>query len=270
MAVAVQSGTKINLGKPGEFRVSSTASAGTALTTTASYTQLLDGTERVFITPRNFSTAVLIKVNFNPYLVVLKTLDGMTTIPTDYTSAAQDNSTSTDIDLSSLSTRSAGDFLLVGAHEKFRGCYMDVDSTNSTESVTLTVSYWNGQSWVDTANTDGWSATAFDQDGLTYWTVPDAWRKATIKTLYEFCPHFEYTYTDLYWTRWEIDTDVDSSVTLNSMLAANRSATYGELVEGQCISANIYKGVGGIGCIEALTNDGTANLVVNCFGGQLT
>ena len=268
--MAVASSTKLNIGKPGEFRVSSTASAGTSLTTTAAYTQLLTGTERVLITPRNFSTAVIVKVAFNPYLVVLKTLDGMATVPVDYSEYAQDNSTSTDIDLSSLSTLAAGDFLLVGAHEKFRGVYMDVDSTNSTESVTLTVSYWNGQDWVDTANTDGWSATAFDQDGLTYWTVPDAWRKATIKALYEFAPHFEHTFTDLYWTRWEIDTDVDSSVTLNSMVAANRLATYGELVEGQTLSANIYKGVGGIGCIEALTNAGTANLIVNCYGGQLT
>lgn len=269
--MAIASSTKLTLGKPGEFRVSSTASAGSALTTTASYVQLLDNTERVLLTPRNLSTAVIVKVNFNPYLVVLKTIDAMATAPTDYTEYAQDNSTSTDVTISSLSTRANGDFLLIGAHEKFRGCYMDIDSTNSTASVTLTVSYWNGIEWVDTANTDGWSATAFDQDGLTYWTVPDAWRKESIENIYEHCPEFEYTYERLYWTRWEVDKAIDSSVTMNSMVAANRLATYGELVEGQTLSANVYKGVGGIGCIEALTNAGTANLIVNCFSsGTLT
>jgi len=263
------SSTKINLGKPGEFRTSS-ASKGQACTTTASYSQLLPKTERIFLTARNFSTAAIVKVAINPYLCILKTIDGMASMPLDYSSAAQDASTSTEVILSGLNTVANGDFLLVGAHLPFRGCYMDVNATNSTGSVTLTVSYWNGNIWVDTANTDGWSATAFDQDGLTYWTVPTAWTPSSIEEMYPDCPEVPdipnlSLKTKLYWTRWEVDTAIDSSVTLYSMVAANRSTTYAELVEDQMVSANVYNGIGGVGCIEALTDAGTANLIVNCF-----
>jgi hypothetical protein len=264
--MAVASSTKLSLGKGGEMRVSVTA--GTSLTTTASYTQLQPNTQRVFVTPRNFAdSAAIIKVAFNPYLCVLKTLDTMATEPIDYSSEAQDNSTDTSVDISSLNTVANGDFLLIGAHVPFRGVDCDVDSDNSTASVTLTVSYWKGGSWVDTENTDGWSATAFDQDGLTYWTVPANWYASTIRDMYPNCPLFKYTNERLYWTRWEVDTAIDSSVTLDAMLAANRSTTYGEIIEGQMISKNVFHGVGGCGCIEALTDTGTANLVVNCFTG---
>lgn len=264
---------EILAGPLGELRAASTADGGTALTTTAGFIYLPLYSNHIFITPRNFSAAVVAKFLLNPWLVVLKTTDGMATATnlTDYSENAQDGSASTDVTLSSLDTLANGDFLLVGAPIQYRGVYVDVDSTNSTAAV-LTVSYWNGV-WTDTGDTDGTitSSTTFAKDGLVYWAVPASWRAETLKNIYPNCPdktisaNGDYVVNDLrlYWTRWEVDTAIDSSVTLDAMWAANRSTAYAELLSGQCFEEKIKHGIGGIGCVEALTNAGTANLIVN-------
>jgi len=253
-------------GQLGELRAASTASGGTALTTTATYIQLPLKTSHLFITPRNFSTAVVAKVALNPWLVVLKTTDNMITTPTDYSEAAQDGSTDTDVDVSALGALTDGDFLLIGSHLPFRGVYIDVDGTNAAGTATLNVHYWNG-AWTDASDTDGtFSTMVFAQDGLVYWTVPTTWKPETIATLYPTMTTKTY-YSDklLYWTRWSVSVALaDTAITFNSMVAANRSTSYSEWLEGQPLEQRIKHGeIGGIGCIEALTNAGTANLIVN-------
>src|SRR5688572_15941194 len=131
-------------GPLGEIRRAS-ALTGTAMSTTAALTLLPKGTAHVYLTPRNFSTAVVVGVAVNPYLIVLKTDDLLVTAPDDYSDAAQDGSTTTDIVLSSLDTAANGDFLYVGSHIPFRGVTVDVDAANGTASV-LTVKYWDGNS----------------------------------------------------------------------------------------------------------------------------
>jgi len=265
--MAVQSSTKLNLGKVEEIRGAGTA-GGTSLTTTAAFIQFPPRTNRISITPRNFTTAVVARLLLNPWLTVLKTVDNMAGSPTDYSANAQDNDTATDVDVSSLSTRANGDFLLVGSHVPFRGVYFDVDGTNTTASCTGSVYYWNN-AWVDTSATMSGvtTATLFDKDGIVTWTVPTAWKATTLNQIYTntvFASNAYYSNVSMYWTRWETDTAItDTSVTFNSMSAANRSTTYAELVEGQAISADIPYGFGGTGSIEALTDAGTANLVVN-------
>jgi len=271
MAVAVQSGTKITLGKGGDFRT--ITAKGVAVTGTAGYSPLLALAQagdkinaRIMATPRNFATAVVVKVGFNPWLTVLKTTDAMATLPTDYSIEAQDGLATTDVDLSSLDTVANGDWLLVGSHQPFRGVWCDVDGTN-TSTVTLSIHYWRG-SWIDSGATlSGVTATkVLDQDGLVYWTVPASWQKATFRKLYPNITATAY-YSDvpLYWTRWSGSAALDSTTTLDGMVAANRSTAYGELVEGQMISKDDIIGFGGLGCIEAATDTETANLVVNIF-----
>jgi len=265
--MAVESSTRINLGKVGEFRIAS-ASKGTALTDTASFTQFPLKTNRLTITPTVFTTAVVVRLLLNPWLTVLKTTDDMSTPPTDYSLEAQDNDTGTDVDLSVLNTRANGDFLLVGSHAPFRGIYFDVDGTNAAGTAQVTVYYWNGGHWVDTsATTTGIRTTAaWDKDGIVTWTVPTAWRPATALHLYPSSKieRLYYANVPLYWTRWEVDAAItDTAVTLNSMSAANRSSSYAELVSGQMVSVDIEHGFGGTACIEALTDAGTAYLVVN-------
>jgi len=179
--------TEIYAGGVGEVRALSTAGGGTALTTTATYIPLIKGSHHLYITPRNFATGVVAKVSLNPYLVILKTANRMGTI-TDYSVEAQDGLDATDVTLSSLSTLANGDWLLVGAHLPFRGVYCDVDSTNSTGTTTLAVHYWQDttvDAWADITATDGTkNATALDQDGLVYWTVPTDWKTVRLNEIY--------------------------------------------------------------------------------------
>ena len=257
--------TEIIAGGVGELRAASTAAGGTALTTTAGYIQLPKGTYHIYLTPRNFATAVVAKVAINPWLVILETNDAMATAPTDWSESAQDADAATDIDVSSFGTLANGDFLLIGSHLPFRGVYIDVDSTNSAGTASTSVYYWNGSAWADTTETDGtFSTMTFAQDGLVYWTVPTDWRATTLKTLYTSTPTSVYTGLNYYWTRWEVSAALtDASVTFNSMVAANRSITYAELLSGQCFEERVGRGLGGAGCVEALTDAGTANLIVN-------
>lgn len=259
--------TEVISGQVGELRAASTASGGTALTTTATYIQLPRKSHHIFITPRNFSaSAVVAKVLLNPWLMVLKTTDGLVLEPTDYSNAAQDADTSTDVDVSSLDTLANGDFLLVGSHLPFRGVYVDVDGTNGAGTAALTVSYWNGGTWIDASATDGtFSTRTFAQDGLVDWTVPTAWRMGRLSEMYpNLTVKTYYTDVPLYWTRWEVSAAItDTSVTFDSMVAANRSTSYSEWLSGQCFEERIKHGeIGGIGCVEALCGD-TANLIVN-------
>lgn len=267
-------------GALGETRVSSTTSGGTALTTTAGFIQLpaQPSMERVAqighltITPRKWAGASVVRLLINPWLVVLKTTDGMTTYPTDYSRIAQDNSTSTLVDISTLNLVSSGDWLLVGSHIPFRGAYCNVFGTNTTASVVLSVKYWTG-SWTDISATVSGvtTSTAFDKAGLVYWTVPAAWKPASLGDLYPRTPApadhevtVDYRTLPLYWTRWEIDTAItDTSVTMYYMCAANRSVLYDELARGQAGTEKIKHGLGGVGCIEALTDLGTASLIVS-------
>ena len=266
--MAVASSTKISLGKGGEFRAVSTAGTGTAPAATATFVQFPYQTEKVTVTARNLSTAVSVFVAFNPWLTVLMTTDNMESV-IDYSKAAQDNSTDTDIDLSSMDTRANGTILLVGADIQYRGVYFDVDATNDADTSTVSASYWNGSIWVDTgANVTGIRTTrVWDKDGIVTWTVPTAWKPASIEKLYPLFTTKTYFYEPaLYWTRWELNAAItDSSVTLNSMSAANRSTNYGEILDGQMVSKNIHHGFGGTGCVEVLGNAGTSNIHINAY-----
>ncbi len=257
--------TEILAGALGELRAASTASGGTALTTTAGYIYLPLYARHLLITPRNFATAVVAKFALNPWLTVLRTNDNLLTPPTDYSENAQDGNSTNVVTLSDLSTLALGDFLLVGSHLPFRGVYCDVELTNSGSNSALTVHYWNG-GWTSAGATDGTTAGSktFAADGLVYWTVPTDWAATSLRAIYPSFPaKTYYSEAELFWTRWSVDVVLDESVTLNNMAAANRSTAYPEFVLGQSFEETIKHGFGGIGCIEALVNAGTGNLIVN-------
>lgn len=258
--------TETIAGALGEVRAASTAGGGTALTTTAQFIQLPGGTNFVRLMGRNYSTAVVIKFLFNPWLVVLKTTDNMMGQPTDYSSAAQDGDATTDVDVGALDTLANGDFLLIGAHIPFRGVSIDVDAANTLGTATTTVTYWDGTTWTTTSATDNTNSTmTFAVDGTVTWTVPTAWQAARLIDLYPHHPIAYYSSPSLYWTRWAVSaTLADTTITFNSMLAMNRSTAYAELTSGDAWPQRISHGrIGGIGAIESLTDAGTANLVVN-------
>lgn len=250
----------------GEVRAASTAGGGTALTTTAARIVLPIGTRWVSLTPRNFNVAVVAKFNFNPWLSVFKTTDGLATDAniTNYSVNAQDGSTSTDVTLSSLATMANGGALYVGAAVPFSGVAIDVDAANGTTSV-LTVEYWNGSAWVSASATDGTASggATMAQDGSVTWSVPSAWAFGTLNEIAGKNLFSELMRENLFWTRWTVSAALDSSTTLNSMVAINRDTTYAEIVPGQVFEESCTVGPGGISSVTALTDAGTGNLIVN-------
>lgn len=244
-------------------------STGVALSTTAAYIPIPKGTNHLFATGRNYSTAVVARVGLCPWLAVFKTQDGGATAPTEYSTEAQDGSTATSITLSSQGTAAQGDFLYVGAHMPFRGVTIDVDGANGNAS-TLTVKYWNGTAWADISATDNTSAAtaSLGQDGTVTWTVPTAWTPTSLRTAGDLADSFGGTGFKYYWTRWEWSAALDAAVTLDHMIALPPSVSYYELVTGQQFATRVQFGPDGFSAIEALTDAGTANLVVGYGSGS--
>ena len=249
------------------------ASKGVACTTTAAFTPFHQGTEHIHIVPRNLSTAVVVKYAFCPYLIILKadSADGLGGHLEDNTQVAQDGSTATSVTLSSLA---AGRALYVGSAIPFRGAHVDVDGANSTGSTVITVSYWNGSAWVDTSDTDGTisGGISLAQDGAITWTVPSEWQLATLNQLAAGAGETldssgqKWSYVNMYWTKWTWSHAMDSAVTLDHILGINESTAYAELTDSTAYEGRIHNGFGanGVAGIEALTDDGTANLIVTC------
>jgi|TARA_R100001086_G_scaffold247602_2_gene182297 hypothetical protein len=249
------------------------ASAGVSLSTTSAFTPFHRGTEHIDIVPRNFSTAVVVQYAFCPYLVVLKadSADGLGGHLQDNSDVAQDGSTATSVDLSSFTS---GRALYVGSAIPFRGAHIDVDGANSTGSTVITTSYWNGAEWVDTSDTDGTisGGISLAQDGAITWTVPSAWQISTLAKLASAAGESldssgqRYRDTNMYWTKWTWDQNMDAAVTLDHILGINESTAYAELTDSVAYEGRIHNGFGanGVAGIEALTNAGTANLIVTC------
>ncbi len=238
-------------------------SKGVALTTTISYTLIPAAAKHIFLKPRNFSTAVVAGILFNPYLTVLKTADALATAPTDYSSAAQDGSTSTDVVLSSLDTAANLDFLYVGAPVPFGGAIIDVDAVNGNASV-LTVKYRKSDNtWADISATDGTAAggASMAQDGTVTWTAPTDWIATSLTAAGDTSIGFTGSLNKLFWTRWQFSAALDSSTTINSMLAKNKETVYFELVSGDTLEMSLERQYHAV--LQAVTDAGTANLIVN-------
>lgn len=255
-----------------EVRASSTAGGGTALTVSTTLSvPFLAGTNYAMLEGRNYSTAVVVKYGLIPYILVYKTTDVLATV-TDYSEAAQDGDTGTDVVLSSLDTNANGDALWVGSHIPFRGLVADVDAANGTASV-LTGSYWNGSALSDISLTDGTTSggATFAVDGAITWTVPTDWAAASLVTIAAPGSGIANRGLPLYWVKLVVSAAMDSSTTLNSLLARVRSTAYGELVSGRVVEMSVRRGVGGLAGVEATVDAGSANLIVNCavkYGGK--
>lgn len=252
------------------------ASGGVALSTTAKSYGFPIGARFLSLIPRNFSTAVVARVKTVPWLTVLVTTDAWATGAakvTDVSNAAQDGSTSTTITLNSLTTASGEMWL--GSHIPFRGCYVDVQNTNSTASTALAAKYYSTTGALVTLGpTDGTSSSvSLDQDGSITWTLPaidTAWKMETlnnillklgkIKTPLTGKPYYDMP---LYWAQFTWDQDLDSSVSLNSIVALDHRTDYAEIPVGFVLESKVSHGLGGVGGVEALTDAGTANLIIN-------
>ena len=263
-----------------EQRSASTAGGGTALTTTLALISIPIFSKYLSLTPRNFVTAVVAQYSLNRFLTVITTTDALagtaehgftdTIEPTSLSEFAtqnisdemQDGDTE-DFDINSFDTAANNNFIYVGSPLQFRGVAVDLNNKNGT-SRTLTVNYWNGGAWVTTSASDGTDSggsTTMGQDGNVTWTVPAAWKKDSLVNIGDTSVGEVWSTAGLYWTRWEVDGALDTTVDLVQMRPLNRSTAYAELVEGQEREMSLHDRQ--YACVEALVNDGSGNLIVN-------
>ncbi|KKL67621.1 hypothetical protein LCGC14_2133170, partial [marine sediment metagenome] len=148
----------------------------------------------------------------------------------------------------------------------FRGVAVDIGIDAQGTGAALTVKGYLAGGWTDLVATDGTNSSGdtFKQDGNVTWAIPTTWGKTSLFNAGDTLLSGEdWARENLYWTRWETDTQFDS-VDIVQMQALNRSPNYMELIEGQSFQTmNPTDTVERIACIEALTNTGTANLLVN-------
>ncbi len=253
-----------------ELRAASTASGGTALTTTATgasaplalgLVSIPFGADYMSITARNFAGCAVVRVSLNPYLSIFATWDaGASTV--DISDEMQDGDT-TDYSFASFPATGTG-YIYVGAEVPFRGVSVEIGSTANDALATLAVKYWEGSGWVDSGDADSTKSgsDSFKVDGSVTWAVPAAWTSASLAAIGDTLPDTARNYhTPLYWTRWEWHAALDSSATVAQMLALNRSTAYAELLEGQTVEIGLQDRR--IACVQGITNAGMANLIVN-------
>lgn len=252
---------------------SAAASAGASLTTTAQRIVFPIGTQKVKLMPHTFSTAVVARFALNPYLIIIKTTDALvaTANATNYSVNAQDGSTGTKVTLDSLDTLANGDIIYIGSHTPFAGVDIDINNANSIASV-LTVKYWNGTAWVTISASDGTVSTGKTMavDGIVSWTVPTAWAKTSLKAAGDTVLTDEIYQRSLYWTRWEVSAALDSTTDANSFIAVPQTTAYAEIPSGHFEEFDIIQGQNGYSGISALTDAGTAKLVVNVTSNRFS
>jgi hypothetical protein len=203
-----------------------------------------------------------------PWLSILKTSDGFAAAAnaTDYSDAAQDGDTSSDVVLSSIDTLANGDSLWLGSHLPFSGLTLDVDAANGNASV-LAAHYWNGTAQTTLTPTDNTASggASIAQDGTITWTVPTDWVPAKLRSLVSATVPLPYAEETLYWARLSWSAALDSSTTLNSILALPRSTAYFELPADWELALRVNRGRGGHSAVRAVTDAGTGNLIVNAI-----
>lgn len=260
-----------------EIRAASTASGGTALTSTAGLISIPLGSEWIGLTPRNYAGAVVVRFSLNPWLTVVTTRDALGIMGEssilntfDISEEAQDGD-ATDIAMDAISTAANNDFIYVGSVVPFRGVRVTTGSDPQGTASVLTVNYWNGGAWTDISVTDGTdnAGATFGQTGNATWTVPAGWAADSLLHLGDTALKTSWSMVKQYWTRWQFSATTEATWNLTEMRSLNRSTAYAELLSGQNYEQAIQSaGPGGFGCVEALTDAGTANLIVNVATGR--
>ena len=282
-------------GPVGEIRAATTAGTGTALTTTAGFILIPDGTFWIRMQARNWTTTALAaRVALNPYLSIIKTTDTFAT-PANVSDGSvnlQDDQTSTTFNLA-LNTLAAGTAVYIGSATPIRGLniIMDGANVNAVASVS-TIKYWkNTAAWTSLTITDNTVTTGetLNKSGTITWTPPTDWLRAALGSSNQrgvagigetlTLGAVNYSQLPLYWLRWEVSVQLTAGTAAQTIVAMNRSTAYWDIplplvgdgttagqagAQTQPLDFLVEKGPGGVGCVEALTQASTANLIVDC------
>lgn len=282
-------------GPVGEIRAASTAGTGTALTTTAAFITIPNGTFWLRLQARNWTTTtVAARVALNPYLSIVKTTDSFATAAnvTDGSVNLQDDQASTTFNMV-LDTLANGDAIYIGSATPIRGLNIVMDGANVNAVVsTSTIKYWkNTAAWTALTITDNTVTTGetLNKSGTITWTAPTDWLRAALGSSNQSgvagiaetatLGAVPYSQLPLYWLRWEVSAALTAGTAAQTIVAMNRSTAYWDIplplvgdgttagqagAQTQPLDFLIEKGPGGVGCIEALTQASTANLIVDC------
>ena len=176
---------------------------------------------------------------------------------TAYAAQVRDRSTSTTATLSSLDTGANSHFVYIGAAAPFGGVRLTIGSANSTASV-LSGKYWTGSAWSALTLTDGTTSggATLAATGNVTWTVPTDW--AAVKE--PDAPTI--TQEALYLARLQVDTQLDSSVTITEAALLNKDTNRGYGYSGTPILLPLGNATGSL---EGLVGSGSATLDLTWF-----
>jgi hypothetical protein len=154
---------------------------------------------------------------------------------------------------------------------------------------TMTAEFWNGTAWTAfTGFADGTSAggATFAQSGDISWTVPTTWvatnldltmvqglQNPGVPTVLQpvgLAPSQRRQWQEnaafpVFWSRLTVSAALTANTAMNSFFALNRSTLYAQMLESSLEAFRVQKSLGGVSAIEALTDAGTANLIVNAY-----
>lgn len=99
------------------------------------------------------------------------------------------------------------DFLYVGFPGKFAARHFSFGTAN-TNSSTLTVEYWDGDSWEPIKDLVD-ETQGFTQDGFVSWVNEDNWATTTVTPIDD---------VELFYVRFSVSADLSAGTTLNSVL----------------------------------------------------
>ncbi len=254
-----------------ETRATSTAGGGTALSTTTSTIAILKPAEWISVTPRNLGGgATVAQIALTPKLTIVQTTDNLSSVAglTNLTEELQDGDV-TDVDLGTA-FGTGDDWIYIGGILPFRGARVTEGTTDNTEAVALDVEFWNGGSFVNVSTlVDGTSgAQSLDQTGNVTWDVPAGWQRGSLKNLVVDSVNTTATPfmgLNVYWVRWQWAGALTNSTDIRGLQALARSTAFMELLDGQTYEQKIP--INRFGTVEAVTNAGTANLIINVGTG---
>ena len=242
-----------------ELRAASTASGGTALTTTLGLISIPLGSDYLSITGRNFVGAGVARVLLNPWLSIFHTQDaGVSTA--DISDEMQDGD-AVSVEFVAFPITGTG-YMYVGAEVPFLGVAVGMGTNKNATASVITVKYWASSGWVDAEDTDGTitGGESMSQSGNIVWAAKSAWTKASLVSIGDTLPSGCNKHTSMYWTRWEWDAALDTAA-VDTMRSINRSTAYAELLEGQTVEVGLQDRR--LASVQALTDAGTASLIVN-------
>ncbi len=251
------------------------AAAGVALTTTLALTSIPINATYISMAARNFSGAGVARFLVNPTLTIVATTNALvgttgvraqeptalSEFPVQEISDEMQDGDAENFAIDLFDTAANGNFIYVGSWVQFRGAAVDLSADVNAAVSTLTVNYWNGNAWTDISDTDGTQTggnTTMGQDGDVTWTVPTDWERASLRETGDTLMTDSWAGADLYWTRWEVSVALDT-VDLVQLRSLNRSTDYAGLLEGEGFDQAVDPDYA---CVEALTDAGTANLVL--------